>query len=224
MNVTEIVLLITELIGTVAFAVSGALAAIDRDLDAFGVLFIGCITATGGGVLRDVMIGHTPPLIFSNLYVLGAAALTSLIVFVIAYRQRHKYHDLRDHLEAVNNVFDAVGLAAFSVMGTEVAIASGHGGNVVLSVCIGMLTGVGGGILRDMMTNSTPYVFKKHIYALASISGSIIYYVMARLGTGAAYATFAAMAVVIAIRLLATHFRWSLPRVRRDGIDKKPRM
>ena len=77
MDFTETVLLITELIGTVAFAVSGALVAIDRDLDLFGVLFIGCITSTGGGVLRDVLIGNTPPAIFSNLYVLGAAALTA---------------------------------------------------------------------------------------------------------------------------------------------------
>ena len=220
MGFTETVLLITELIGTVAFAVSGALAAIDRDLDMFGVLFIGCITATGGGVLRDVLIGNTPPMIFSNLYVLAAAALTALVVFVIAYCHRNTYHELRDRLEATNSIFDAVGLAAFSVMGTEGAIAAGHGENVVLSVCIGMLTGVGGGILRDMMTDSTPYVFKKHIYALASIAGSLLYYFMVRLGAGTPISTFTAMTVVIAIRLLAAHFRWSLPRVRSDGIDR----
>ncbi len=218
MSVTDIVLLITELIGTVAFSVSGSLTAIDRGLDAFGVLFIGCITATGGGILRDLLIGHVPPAIFSSLFVLGSAALTSFAVFVIAYCKRRTYHTLRDHIEAVNSIFDAVGLAAFSVMGTEGAIASGHGENVVLSVCIGMLTGVGGGILRDILTDSTPYVLKKHIYALASIAGSLIYYFGSRAGggVGTAPVTFAAMAAVIAIRLLAAHFRWSLPRVKLD--------
>ncbi len=217
MSVTEIVLMITELIGTTAFSVSGALTAIDRGLDAFGVLFIGCITSTGGGILRDLLIGRTPPAIFSNLYVLASAALTSIIVFVIAYLKRKTYHTLRDHIEAVNSIFDAIGLAAFSVMGTEGAISAGHGENVVLSVCIGMLTGVGGGILRDILTDSTPYVFRKHIYALASIAGSVIYYFGARAGFGTAPVTFAAMAAVIAIRLLAAHFRWSLPRVKLDS-------
>ncbi len=203
MSVTEIVLIITELVGTVAFSVSGALTAIDRGLDAFGVLFIGCITATGGGILRDVLIGQTPPAIFLNLYVLGAAALTSMIVFVIAYCKRKTYHTVRDHIEAVNSIFDAVGLAAY-------------GENAVLSVCIGMLTGVGGGILRDIMTDATPYVFRKHIYALASIAGSVIYYIGTRFGVGTAISTFTAMAAVVAIRLLAAHFRWSLPRITLD--------
>lgn len=216
MSVTEIVLIITELVGTVAFSVSGALTAIDRGLDAFGVLFIGCITATGGGILRDVLIGQTPPAIFLNLYVLGAAALTSMIVFVIAYCKRKTYHTVRDHIEAVNSIFDAVGLAAFSVMGTEGAVAAGYGENAVLSVCIGMLTGVGGGILRDIMTDATPYVFRKHIYALASVAGSVIYYIGTRFGIGTAISTFTAMAAVVAIRLLAAHFRWSLPRIKLD--------
>ena len=138
--------------------------------------------------------------------------------------KRKTYHTLRDHIEAVNGIFDAVGLAAFSVMGTEGAIAAGYGDNPVLAICIGMLTGVGGGILRDMMTDSTPYVFRKHIYALASIAGSVIYYAAVRAGAETAVSTFAAMTAVVAIRLLAARFRWSLPRVRIDNLDTDRRL
>ncbi len=218
--ITEIVLTVTELIGSLAFAVSGALAAIDRKLDAFGVLFIGCVTATGGGIIRDMMLGITPPAVFSHLYILGCAMAAALVVFVIAYINRSHYHTLHDRLEAVNNIFDAVGLASFSVMGTETAISHGVGDNIVLTIFIGMLTGVGGGILRDVMTDSTPYVFKKHIYALASVAGSAVYYVLVRAGAGTPASTFVSMALVIAIRLLATYYRWSLPRIHIDT-DKK---
>ena len=213
MGITEFVMLVNEIIGTVAFAVSGSLVAIDRKLDLFGVVFIGCITATGGGIIRDITIGITPPSVFKDPLMLLVATLTSVSVFVVAYIYRLHFHSIRERVDKINNVFDAFGLAAFSVMGTERAVTAGFGDNILLSVCLGMLTGVGGGILRDMMTNSTPYVFKKHIYALASIAGSIIYYFAMRFGAGIAVSTFGALAIVVTIRMLAAKFRWSLPKV-----------
>lgn len=213
MDLTSLIMLITELIGTVAFAISGALIAIDRELDAFGVVFIGCTTAVGGGIFRDITLGRVPPAIFGNLNILLIAALTSLFVFILSYIWRNKYAEARTKIEIVNNIFDAIGLSAFAVMGTETAITAGHGDNAVFSIALGMFTGIGGGILRDMMTNATPYVFKKHIYALASIAGATLYFFASTFGAPVSVSTFASMALVFMIRMLATVFKWSLPRV-----------
>ena len=155
----EIILLILEIIGTIAFAISGAFVAIKKDLDVFGVIFVGCITAVGGGITRDVLIGATPPAIFSNGYILLTAAVTSLVVFIIAYIARRRFENIREKIERINNIFDAIGLSAFSVMGTEIAFVNGLASNALLSILLGMLTGVGGGMIRDVLTSSTPYPF-----------------------------------------------------------------
>lgn len=215
MSLTEIVLITTELLGTVSFALSGALVAIDRELDAFGVVFIACITTTGGGIIRDVMIGRTPPWIFENVHILLIAVVVSILTFLIAYRYRDEYHRYRARTDAVNGVFDAIGLAAFTVIGTQTALDAGFGGNVTLCAAVGMTTGIGGGILRDMMTNAMPYVFIKHIYALASIAGSLVYYFAITWSVPTELATFVAMVLVVVIRLCAARFRWSMPRIRK---------
>lgn len=212
----EIILLILEIIGTIAFAVSGSFVAIKAKLDVFGVLFVGCITAVGGGILRDILIGVTPPAIFSNLYMLLIAAITSAIVFIVSYIQRKRFQEIERKIEHINNVFDAFGLAAFSVMGTQIAFVHGHSDNVVLSILLGMMTGVFGGVFRDILTATTPYIFKKHVYALASIVGAALYYVLRRCITGdngTLIASIVAMAFVVTIRMLATKYRWSLPKV-----------
>lgn len=213
MDITGTILLITEIIGTIAFAVSGALVAIDRGLDAFGVIFIGCTTAVGGGIFRDIILGRIPPAIFTNLRILIIAALSSLLVFVMAYIFRNRYLSVRGKIDVINNIFDAIGLSVFAVMGTESGISAGYGDNGVFCVALGMFTCIGGGILRDMMTNSTPYVFKKHIYALASIAGSALYYIATVNGISVPVASLVSMVLVFSIRMLATVFRWSLPKV-----------
>ena len=216
MTPSEIILLVLEIVGTVAFAVSGAFAAIKAKLDIFGVLFIGCITAVGGGITRDLLIGKTPPAIFGdNLYMLGIAAVSALVVFVAAYLARKKFLTAYEHIEPIQNVFDAFGLAAFSVAGTAVAFdAVGLSGNPVLAILLGMLTGVGGGIFRDVLTSTTPYIFKKHVYALASIGGALVYYLMRLNMETTLIPSLVAMAVVVAVRLLAAKYRWSLPKVK----------
>lgn len=135
---------------------------------------------------------------------------------MLSRRKPGNFDEFREKTETVNNFFDAIGLAAFSVMGTEVAFIEGFSENMFLSVVLGMLTGVGGGIFRDILTDTTPYVFKKHIYAIASIGGSILYYLLRRFTAGIILPSVSAMALIIAVRLLATRYRWSLPKIKFD--------
>lgn len=209
-----IILHILEIIGTVAFAISGAFVAIKAKLDIFGVVFIGCVTAVGGGITRDLLIGVTPPTIFSNWYILLIAAGTSLIVFIVAYINREKFDDLRAQIEHINNFFDAIGLAAFSVMGTEIAFTNGLFDNPILAVVLGMLTGVGGGMIRDVLTDTTPYIFKKHVYALTSIAGATLYYILRYFFPDTAMiSTMVSILLVFLLRMFATKYHWSLPKI-----------
>lgn len=210
---TETILLILEIIGTIAFAVSGAFVAIRAKFDVFGVLVIGCVTAVGGGITRDILIGATPPAIFSRWYIVGVAALAALGVFLLAYWKRKRFDEMRGRVEHVNNIFDAVGLAAFTVMGTEIAFSQGLSGNVFLSVMLGVLTGVGGGLLRDIFTETPPYIFTKHVYALASILGATLYYVIRLFCELTVIPTLAGICFIVLVRLFATKYRWSLPKI-----------
>jgi len=210
----EILMQTMEWIGTIAFAVSGALVAVSCSLDLFGVLIIGCITAVGGGIMRDILIHNLPPNIFSNPVVLGLAVLTSLMVFIIAYLKHRSFGQLKERIDRINNVFDALGLAAFSVTGVEVACASEYSGNVLLVITLGVLTGVGGGVLRDVLVNEKPYILTKHIYAVASILGSTLHYLLShRLGVQV-WGAVIASAVTVTIRLLAAKYRWNLPKIK----------
>lgn len=210
--VTETILFILEIVGTVAFAVSGAFVAIKAKFDVFGVIVIGCVTAVGGGITRDILIGVTPS-VFTKGYVAGIAALTSLTVFLVAYANRKKFNVLREKTEHINNIFDAIGLAAFTATGTELAFTGGFSDNLFLSVTLGVLTGVGGGVLRDILTETPPYIFRKHIYALASISGAALYYGLRLAFASSVAPSVAAIGFVIVIRLLATKYHWDLPKI-----------
>lgn len=208
---------IMEWIGTISFAVSGALVAIGCSLDLFGVIIVGCVTAFGGGMLRDVLIGNIPPNIFSQPLIVAVAIVTSLIVFVIAYARRKEFGKIRERIETVNNFFDALGLAAFSIAGVEVACMSEHGNNVLLVVTLGTITGVGGGVLRDVLVNEKPYILTKHIYALVSIVGCCLYYALSirlhvpLLGTGGV------LVFTVVMRMLAATFHWKLPKIQVDN-------
>ncbi|MBO7297842.1 MAG: TRIC cation channel family protein [Clostridia bacterium] len=218
--ITEIILFILEIVGTVAFAVSGAFVAIKARFDIFGVLVIGCITAVGGGITRDIIIGINPPAIFSKLYIVGIAILATIIVFIVAYIKRKQFDEIRERIEHINNIFDAIGLAAFTVMGTEIAFTNGIEKNVFLSVTIGVLTGVGGGVLRDILTETPPYIFKKHVYALASIIGAVLYYLIRLWVNDTILPSIVAIIFIIGIRLLATKYRWDLPKIQLQEQDQ----
>ena len=214
MDVTEIILLILEIIGTVSFAVSGACVAIKAKFDIFGVLVIGCLTAVGGGITRDMLIGETPPAVFSKLYVIAIAVFTSVAVFVIAYMHRDKFDELRVRIEYLNNIFDAIGLAAFSVAGTEIAFSVMLSDNAFLAITLGVLTGCGGGVLRDILTETQPYIFKKHVYAIASILGAGTYYVLRLFSVNTLIPSLIGMSIIVLLRMLASKYKWSLPKIK----------
>ena len=136
---------LTELVGTVAFSISGAMLAIERNLDLFGVVFLGAITAIGGGIVRDLLLGQIPPQAFLNYVYLLFAVLTALVVFVIARWRASQGKSIQFMNDTVLNIFDAAGLGIFSVIGVQNTIDAGFGSNAFFCVFLGMTTGVGAG-------------------------------------------------------------------------------
>lgn len=209
---SELVFQIFELIGTVAFAVSGAMVSITKRVDLFGVLFLGMITALGGGCIRDVLLGQLPPAMFSNLDYVAVAIVTALAVFVVARILKERYISRETLIEQINNIFDALGLGVFAVVGAGVAISAGYQSNGFLVVFMGMTTAIGGGVLRDLLLREIPFVLKKRIYAIAAICGALVYYLgwMAQLPD--TLSLFTGVATTFVLRLLATIFKWNLPK------------
>lgn len=212
--IPESILWVLEIAGTIAFAISGALVALKSKFDVFGVTVIGCVTAVGGGMTRDVLAGETPPTIFSKPYIVCIAAATALCVFAVAALYRKKFNAIQERIEPINNVVDAIGLAVFSITGTEQAFLHGLSDNAFLSVTMGVLTGVGGGLLRDIFTEHTPYIFTKHVYALASIGGATLYYFLRASFPETMLPSIFSILLIVTVRLLATRYRWSLPKIR----------
>ena len=191
---------------------SGAMAALEHEADIFGVIFLAVVTALGGGVIRDLLLGVTPPKMFVSYVYLAVAAVAALVVFADAYIRREKYRKHRDKLDSINNMFDAVGLAVFTVSGMNTAMQQSD--NVLLILVLGMSTGVGGGMLRDMMINKMPKVLRKRVYAVASLLGGGVYYGLFALGVHETIAAVSGMVVIIALRVLATVYKWNLPAIR----------
>ena len=218
---SEQIILILEAIGTIAFSITGVLVAVEARLDIFGTCVIGMITAIGGGMIRDVMLGNTPPLIFNNPFILLLSLLVCVTVFTALYFKKSLFKH-KKKIEEFNNLFDAIGLAVFSIMGVETAINSGCGNNPAVVIISGMLTGIGGGILRDVLTKNIPFVLRKHVYAVASLAGILVFcYVRAIIDNLAITSVIGAL-IIIAIRILATMFKWNLPTVNieNDGKNK----
>jgi len=213
MGFSSTIFLVIEIIGTIAFAVTGAIIAIRHDLDVFGVLFMGAIVAVGGGTLRDIILGINPPRMFSNFLFVLLAAATAFVVFVVAWvgRSRSFYTRHAKQFDMATDIFDAVGLAAFTVTGVEAAMAAGHVDNIFLCVMMGMTTAVGGGIIRDICVHEVPMVFSKNIYALASIAGGLLYCALYYSHAPLAVCNFVTLAVTLGIRILAIVFHLNLP-------------
>ncbi len=208
-----------EILGIIAFSISGALVAIKSKFDLFGVVVVGIITAVGGGITRDILVGRLPPKIFYNQHLLLISALTALLTFVLAYVKRSKFSIIESRIEIVNNYFDAIGLAMFTIMGVEITINYGYGDNVLLSISTGVLTGVGGGLMRDIFTGSKPSIFTKHIYAIASIVGAITFYVLRISGTLTTISTLVGVFIIFILRVIATKYHWKLPKAHVDEND-----
>ena len=187
---SNVLVFVLELIGTAAFAVSGAIVGIKKQMDLFGVIVLGVCTAVGGGIVRDVILGVTPPATFHDpVYTLTAEPVFDRLLLVM----------------------DAVGLGVFTVVGVQCAYRQAEHDTLFLTVFVGLITGVGGGVLRDVFSGERPYIFVRHFYACASIIGALICALCwNRLGANAAM-LFGAAAIVV-LRLLAAYYHWSLPK------------
>lgn len=205
-----------EIIGTVAFASSGAMVAVRKKLDLFGIIVLGVVTAVGGGMLRDLMIGNIPPNMFRNPVYVSTAFVTVLILFLLFRRWPFllESHHMENY-EKIMNILDAIGLGAFTVTGIDTGIDAGYSDYHFLVIFLGVITGIGGGILRDIMAGETPFVLKKHVYACASISGACLYVFLLQY-THSDYAMLFSALLVVAIRILASHYRWNLPGIRTE--------
>lgn len=204
-------LLLFELIGTVAFAASGAMVGLSKKMDIFGIAVLGLVTAVGGGVIRDLVLGITPPATFINPIYAAVAFSVSVILFVPAVRSF--LFGKKEAYEKIMLIMDSLGLGIFTVVGIETAYLGGHSESVFLLVFVGVITGVGGGIIRDVLAQNTPAVLKKHFYATASIIGAVIAIILWEL-----FGQYAAMLggalVIFVLRLLAAKYRWKLPKAK----------
>ena len=210
----DTIVLIIELIGIIAFSIAGSTIAIKKEFDIFGVSFIGIITALGGGILRDIILGIFPPIMFTNKIYTIFALITSLIVFFIAYRNTNKFFSNLDTLNSITNVFDSIGLGIFAVTSVQRCMAYGYGDNAFLCIFMAMTACIGGGIIRDLLCHELPVVLRKKIYALAAIFGAAIYYYMIYFNINKDISLISGVAVIVIIRLLATKYEWHMPRIK----------
>lgn len=210
MSFLEIVVFALEMIGTVVFSISGGLVGIERGLDYFGIPVLSMTTAVGGGMLRDLILGNTPPSMFTNPVYVAVAIVTSSLMLLML----HHYGNFVENGKFVSfmgpiNFFDSLGLGIFTIIGVNSALDSGYH-NAFLAVFVGVMTGVGGGMLRDIMVRRTPLVLRREIYAVAAIPGALIYYYLQAV-LPKTFCMLLCAALIVAIRLLALRFRWNLP-------------
>ena len=160
MNI-ETILSIVSFFGNVAFAVSGAMVAIRKRVDLFGVIFLAVVTATGGGITRDIFLDRLPPVAFLDTGYISVAAFSAIMVYLIAKGNKEYYQKNTAALDSVINIFDALGLSIFVVMGSQAALDCGYSRNGFFVVFIGVLTGIGGGFLRDIMVREIPFQMRR---------------------------------------------------------------
>ena len=203
---------VLEMIGTVAFALSGAMVAIQKRLDFLGILVLGITTAVGGGMIRDLIIGVHPPMMFVKPIYVMVSMISILILFLVIKINHASPKFLESALyENLFNLMDAIGLGVFTVVGVNSVMNNDMNHMLFLKIFLGVITGVGGGLLRDMMANETPGILRKHVYACASIAVAISYILLYDwLHSGVAM--ILSIILVVVIRVLAKHYEWNLPK------------
>ena len=196
--------LVLELVGTFVFALSGASAGLKYRLDVFGVLVLSFVTATAGGVMRDLLIGAVPPVALRDWRYLAISVVAGLVVFFSSRRPERQYR-----LRTLVLTFDAAGLALFAASGTMTAL--GHDLDPVIAALLGMLSGIGGGVMRDVLVSDIPAVLRSDLYAVAALAGAIVVVVGHVLGAPPAASAIAGAASCFGIRLVALWRGWRLP-------------
>lgn len=199
-------LLLFDLVGVFVFALAGASAGVAKKLDLFGVVVVGVASAIGGGVLRDLLLGTAPPFALKDWRYLVVPTAASIVVFY--------FHPQFSRLRRVVLVSDAAGLGLFVVAGTAKALDAGV--PAVGATVVGVLTGIGGGVIRDLLTGEIPVVLRREVYALAALAGSVVVVVADGRGLEGAVSAGVGAALVFLLRILALLRRWSVP-VPRDA-------
>lgn len=194
-----------DLLGTVAFAISGVLVAMDKRLDLFGVFIIAFVTAIGGGTLRDLLIGNTPVAwMLESTYII---TIIGTVILAIVLREKLRY--LRKSLF----LFDTIGIGLYTMVGIE----KGLNANLLPVMCIilGTITASFGGVIRDILCNEIPVIFRKEIYATACVLGGLSYFLLRKLPLDDEYVYLASILIVIGIRLVAVKYKIALPGIYR---------
>lgn len=190
-----------DIIGTMAFAMSGALTAMNKKLDPFGIFIIAFVTAVGGGTLRDIMIGRTPVGWMRDLNYVYVIA----IGFILAILFRKKFYKLRTSLF----LFDTVGLGVFTLIGLEKGISVGL--HPVICIALGTMTACFGGVIRDILCTEIPVIFRREIYATICILGGIVFFLLRKLDLNNDVLYLTTSLFIISVRLMAVKFKWYLP-------------
>jgi uncharacterized membrane protein YeiH len=201
---------ILEMIGTVAFAISGVMVAKEKKMDIFGAIVLGSATAVGGGVIRDLLLGAIPPVMFREPIYVTVAAVTCIIDFIIEKNRKAESVMASSLNQKILNAADSIGLAAFVVVGCRASINAGFNDHMLLSMFVGVMTGIGGGILRDILAGQMPLIMRKRVYGMAAVAGAVSFYVT-DMYFNIIISAIISMTVVVLIRFLAIHFEWNLP-------------
>jgi uncharacterized membrane protein YeiH len=196
---------ILDLFGTMAFAVTGAFKAIEHKADIVGIIILATITGITGGVVRDIVFGRIPPLAVADPLYLVITTATAIAIFFL-------YRALKKHWNMFLK-FDAIGLGVFTVIGASLAYNLA-GLNFLVMAFAGVVTAIGGGILRDVFVNEVPIVFVRELYASASFLGVIMLFALLSAGVDLNIAAIPTIAAVTSLRLLAMKYNWNLPRPR----------
>ena len=194
-------LLLLDLLGTFVFALSGAIAGVNRRLDLFGVLVLSFVAGNFGGITRDLMIGAVPPAAIGDWRYLSVSLVAGAVTFY--------WFPAIDRLRSPVLVFDGAGLALFAVSGTQKALAFGL--NPVMSALLGMLTGIGGGMVRDVLVAEIPTVLRADLYAVAALAGAVLVVIGNLLHLSSAAAMIAGAALCFGLRVMAIQRGWHLP-------------
>lgn len=200
----DILLYLLDMVGVIACAIAGTLLAQHKGFDIAGCILVSMVNAIGGGTLRDMALDRHPLFWMTDLNYVIVITLTSLILQIFF----HLYHKIDNALK----LFDAIGLAAFSVIGFKVAINQDV--SPIIAIMMGVWTAIIGGMLRDIICNEIPMVLQREIYISASVAGSVTYLLLERLGVDAGLNEFIMLGVIFAVRMLALRFDWHLPSIR----------
>ncbi len=215
MEVIDQIIYWAEIIGTIAFALSGAMVGIEKRFDIFGIIVLATSTAVGGGAIRDVMIGRTPPNMFVQPVYASLAIISAIIVFAFTYNMKY-FSRYRKQYFFLVEVFDTIGLGAFAITASNLILELYPDANILLTCFMAFLTGAGGGILRDMMAGRVSVVLRKRIYAVAAIVGSAMYYYLYDTSLNKSVSMILCIVLVIIIRMLAARYHWNLPKPSED--------